>query len=93
MGLRVFDQYSILHFAVGVVAYFWSVSLFVVIMAHILFEFIENTQVGMDIINTYFIGWWPGGKTHPDSLLNRTSDTIFTGIGWLVSYQLDKMYK
>jgi hypothetical protein len=93
MGLRLLDQYSILHFAVGVVAYFWSISLFTLMVIHILFEFVENTTVGMNFINTYFLQWWPGGKTHPDSLLNRASDTIFTGIGWLVSYQLDKMYK
>lgn len=93
MGLRVFDQYSLLHFAVGVVAYFWSFSFFIVIVAHILFEFIENTPVGMNFINTYFTVWWPGGKTHPDNLLNKTSDTIFTGLGWIVAHQLDRIYK
>jgi hypothetical protein len=93
MGLRAFDQYSLLHFAVGVLAYFWSISFFITIVIHILFEFIENTPVGMNLINTYFLEWWPGGKTHPDNLLNSTSDTIFTGIGWLVSYHLDKIYK
>lgn len=93
MGLRAFDQYSLLHFAVGVVAFFWSFSFFIVIVAHILFEFIENTPVGMNFINTYFTRYWPGGKTHPDNLLNRTSDTIFTGFGWLLAYHLDKIYK
>lgn len=93
MGLTIFDQYSLLHFAVGVLAYFWSISFFTIIIIHILFEFIENTPIGMNIINTYFIGWWPGGKTHPDNLLNRISDTIFTGLGWIVSYQLDEKYK
>jgi hypothetical protein len=93
MGLRIFDQYSLLHFAVGVVAYFWSISFFIVIIVHILFEFIENTPVGMNFINTCFTQWWPGGKTHPDNLLNRTTDTIFTGLGWLIAYQLDKTYK
>jgi hypothetical protein len=93
MGLRFFDQYSILHFAVGIMAYFWSISLFITIIVHILFEFIENTPIGMQFINTYFIGWWPGGKTHPDNLLNRTSDVVFTGLGWGISYWLDMIYK
>jgi hypothetical protein len=92
MGLRFFDQFSILHFAVGVLAYFWSVSFLITIIVHILFEFIENTAIGMNLINTYFIGWWPGGKTHPDNLLNMTSDTIFSGIGWLASWWLDRVY-
>ena len=93
MGLRAFDKYSLLHFAVGVVAYFWSISFIMIIAIHIIFEYVENTSIGMNFINTYFKRWWPGGKTHPDNLLNMTSDTVFTGIGWLVSYQLDKMYK
>jgi hypothetical protein len=93
MGLRFFDQYSLLHFSVGVLAYFWSISFFITIMIHILFEFIENTPVGMNFINNYFLKWWPGGKTHPDNLLNRTSDTIFTGMGWIMAQQLDKAYK
>jgi hypothetical protein len=58
-----------------------------------LFEFIENTTVGMNFINKYFSVWWPGGKTHPDNLLNKTSDTVFTALGWIVSYKLDLMYK
>lgn len=93
MGFRFIDQYSILHFSVGVLAYFWSISFLTIIAIHILFEFIENTPIGMDIINTYFIGWWPGGKTHPDNLLNKISDTLFTGIGWIISYRLDLLYK
>lgn len=92
MGLIFFDQYSILHFATGVIAYFWSISFLTILIIHILFEYIENTQIGMNFINIYFIGWWPGGKTHADNLLNRVSDTLFTGLGWLVSYQLDRLY-
>jgi hypothetical protein len=93
MGLRAFDQYSLLHFAVGVIAYFWSVSFLIVIVIHILFEFIENTPVGMNLINTYFTKWWPGGKTYPDNLLNKTTDTVFTGLGWLVAKKLDIIYR
>jgi hypothetical protein len=92
MGLRVFDQYSLLHFATGIIAYFWSLSLFITIIIHILFEFIENTNIGMNLINTYFLQWWPGGKTHPDNLLNRTSDTFFTGLGWIIAYKLNSIY-
>ena len=93
MGRTWFDQYSLLHLAVGIVAYFWSISLFMTILIHILFEIIENTQFGMNLINTYFKYWWPGGKSYPDSLLNNTTDTIFTGIGWLLDYKLDIIYK
>lgn len=91
MGVRLFDQYSILHFAVGVIAYFWDISFFTIIVLHIFFEIVENTPVGMNIINTYFTRW-PGGKPYPDNLQNSISDTIFAGIGWVISYKLDRMY-
>ena len=93
MGFKAFDQYSLLHFSMGVVAYFWSISLFVLIVIHIVFEYVENTQWGMNIINTYFIRWWPGGKPYPDNLLNQASDVVFSVIGWLVAYYLDGVYR
>ena len=92
MGLKAFDQYSLLHFSMGVVAYFWSISLVALLVIHIVFEYIENTQWGMNIINTYFIRWWPGGKPYPDNVLNQTSDVVCSAIGWLVSYYLDGLY-
>jgi hypothetical protein len=92
MGLRIFDQYSILHLAVGIIAYFWSISFIVLIVIHIIFEYVENTQWGMKIINTYFKRWWPGGKTHPDNIINQISDIVFSGIGWLIANYVDKVY-
>ena len=47
----------------------------------------------MEFINTYFKRWWPGGKTHADNIINRTSDVIFGAIGWITSYYLDQLYK
>lgn len=44
MGLRIFDQYSILHFAVGVIAYFWSIPFITIIIIHILFEYVEDRK-------------------------------------------------
>jgi hypothetical protein len=92
MGNKWIDQYSLLHFSVGVVAYFWSMSFIVLILLHTLFEFVENTKVGMNFINTYFTRRWPGGKEFSDSLENRISDTLFSGAGWICSYLLDKKY-
>ena len=89
MGVKLLDQYSLLHFSMGVVAYFWSISFFLLIVIHIIFEYIENTPWGMNIINTYFIRWWPGGKPYPDNLLNQTSDIVCSAIGWAVAYYVD----
>ena len=51
MGHQLFDQYTYLHFAVGVIAYFWNISLVYWFVLHSIFEFVENTQMGVNIIN------------------------------------------
>ena len=84
MGQYVIDQYSLLHFSVGVLSYFWGVSFYITMMLHILFELFENTTWGMRFINTW-IPFWPGGKNHADSLVNNISDILFTGLGWIIS--------
>jgi hypothetical protein len=89
MGLGFMDQYSLLHFAVGVIFYFWGFSLFYGTLIHVLFEYLENTTRGMAFINDY-LGWWPGGKPYADSVLNSFGDSVFFVIGFLVAKYLDK---
>lgn len=88
MGKYFADQFSLLHFAVGIVVYFWGVPLIAWIGLHILFELIENSEWGMNIINNWFF-IWPGGKPYPDSALNITGDTLFAALGWLLAYYID----
>jgi len=90
MGAQIFDQYTYLHFAVGIIAYFWNISLLYWIVLHIIFEFVENTQMGINIINKYLV-FWPGGKPKPDSIMNRLGDTIGAIIGWVSAYYLDQL--
>ena len=54
MGLLFADQYSILHFSVGSVAYFWNINFIPALFLHTVFELTENTQMGMKLINDYF---------------------------------------
>lgn len=89
MGLKLFDQYTYLHFAVGITAYFFNISIVSWVVVHSLFEIIENTNIGIHIINTY-LKLWPGGKPYQDSFINSIGDTIGTIIGWLSAYLLDK---
>lgn len=89
MGTHLFDQYTLLHFAVGVLAYFWGISLINTLIIHTVFELIENTDIGMKFINTYFKGLWPGGKPYSDTLTNSVGDTIGVMVGWLLAYYLD----
>ena len=91
MGKYFFDQYSLLHYASGIVAYFWGISFKTWLIIHTLFEYIENTSFGIKFINTY-LTFWPGGKPKADSVINSyVGDTIFAAIGWLCAYYLDKM--
>lgn len=81
MGTTLLDEYSLLHFAVGVVARHWAVGFWLFLIAHTIFEFAENTVPGMRFINTY-LKLWPGGKSAPDNLLNQFGDTVAGVAGW-----------
>tara|TARA_B100000686_G_C16759324_1_gene957624 strand:+ start:1280 stop:1582 length:303 start_codon:yes stop_codon:yes gene_type:complete len=90
MGHKLFDQYTYLHFAVGIVIYYWHISLRDFIILHTIFEIFENTQMGMDLINKYIV-FWPGGKYKSDTIINMTGDTLGAILGWLSAYFLDQL--
>lgn len=90
MGGTLLDQYSLLHFATGVVAYFWGISFMTNLVLHTLFELIENTALGMWVINNV-VRVWPGGKPHPDSTRNMLGDTAANIAGWLLAAWLDSV--
>ena len=95
MGTKIFDQYTLLHFATGVIAYFWGLSLPLFFVIHTAFEILENTKQGINFINRYFT-FWPGGKPQANHIINRIGDTIGAISGWYLSYLLDhygKKYK
>ena len=89
MGKHFADQYSLLHFAVGVVAYFFGFSMTNFNLIHIIFELVENTGVGMKFINVYFKNVWPGGKPEADALVNSFGDVIFGALGWWFASVVD----
>jgi hypothetical protein len=89
MGYQFLDQYTYLHFAVGVVVYFWNISLLQWVVLHSLFEFLENTQTGIHLINRFV--FWPGGKPNSDSLINILGDTVGAILGWVSAYYLDNL--
>ena len=92
MGQTFIDKYSLLHFAVGIIAYFFYIPLPVWIIIHILFEFVENTEYGIYFNNKYFKWFWPGGKDEPDNVINSVGDTVFAILGWVVAYALDYVW-
>ena len=44
MGLKIFDQYTYLHFASGIIADFFNISILTWFVIHSLFEIIENNS-------------------------------------------------
>ena len=88
MGKYIFDQYFLLHFASGVIAYFWGLPFKYWFMIHLFFEYIENTQFGMNTISKTF-KMWPGGKNKPDFIINRIGDQMGACFGWYAAYYLD----
>ena len=79
-----------LHFAVGIVVYYWDISFKNWIIIHSLFELLENTKIGVNFINKYLI-FWPGGKPKPDAIINILGDTFGAILGWLSARSLDKL--
>ncbi len=90
MGIKLVDQYTYLHFATGIISYFFGIPLILWFVLHTIFELTENTSFGMYLINTYF-KFWPGGKPKSDSIINIIGDTIGTLLGWISAYGIDKV--
>ena len=82
MGYYFIDKYSLLHFGVGILWNYIGLDLISLIILHTLFELVENTKIGIRFINNY-LTIWPGGKEHPDSIVNSVSDIIFSVLGWI----------
>jgi len=53
MGNYLADQYSLLHFATGVIAFFWNVPFLLSVIIHALFEYAENSAAGVAFINKH----------------------------------------
>ena len=87
MGKQLLDQYSLLHYSSGVVAYFWNIPFSIWFIIHFGFELGENTDQGMKFINSFKL--WPGGKPHKDSWLNILGDNVSAMLGWICARQLD----
>jgi len=91
MGQQFLDQFSLLHFSVGAVAYFWGIDLVQLLVAHTAFEVVENTEPGIKVINKISI--WPGGEHSKDSLTNIVGDTVAASAGWTLAWKIDENQK
>ncbi len=95
MGNQLFDQFSLLHASVGVIAFFWKIPLWLGLFVHALFEWVENTEWGVWFLNEYIIkpGWftWPGGKYGADAVVNQMGDNIAFVVGWVLAFYINRL--
>ncbi len=91
MGKYLLDQYSLLHYAVGVVAFFLDIRLSIALAIHIVFEVAENSTRVAAFLNT--LPFWPGGKAASDSLLNTTTDNVVFVLGWFTAWGANALAK
>jgi hypothetical protein len=87
MGEYFTDNFSILHFATGIIFYYFGISFTNSFILHLLFEAIENQDFAMEIITK--TGWWPGGKDKADSVINSIGDQFYFSLGWFIASKLD----
>lgn len=90
MGRYLFDQYALLHFSVGVIAYFWGLTFRDWSCVHMFFEIIENTEFGIYFINNWLF-FWPGGKPEADRCINILGDNLAGFAGWIVAQYVDTL--
>ena len=87
-----FDQFSCLHLASGITAYFWGLSLKKWIFYHIAFSIFENSSLGISLSKKYLSNF-RAYKMGPDSLKNLIGDTIGALLGWLLAYSMEQLAK
>jgi hypothetical protein len=86
MGHLFIDNYSLLHFGSGIIAYYLGFSFITWFILHALFEVSENLLFRS--INKIEI--WPGRKPIPDTFMNSVGDQLLTMIGWCIGYLVNK---
>ena len=92
MGLKFMDRFSLLHFASGIIANFFNLSIVQWLVLHTVFEIVENSRCGVYFIDRYLF-FWPGGKNRSDSVVNSVGDTFFGMFGWFVANIINEYYK
>jgi hypothetical protein len=89
MGISFTDKFSLLHVANGIVAYFWGIPILVWFILNVLYECVENSSLGMTIINKIKI--WPGGKPKADTLVNSIGDQFYCLLGWMAAWCIGQL--
>ncbi len=92
MDQYAFDEYSVVHFAIGVLTYQSGFSFVTLAIVYSIFKIFSNVSLGMYVIDTYITPLL-GYKLFPESFKNIGTDLAMCLLGWLVGYlALNKEY-
>lgn len=86
--ISFFDQYSLAHFAFGIIVYYVGLTFEQWFWLHLIFELIENGQISREIAHKYIPKFGFESATQ-DTIINSIGDQIFAMAGWLTGYFVD----
>jgi hypothetical protein len=85
MDQYAFDEYSIVHFAIGVLTFQAGFSFVTLAILYAIFKIFSNMSLGMYVIDKYFTPFI-GYKLYPESFKNIGTDLALCFIGWIFGY-------
>ena len=85
MDQYAFDEYSIVHFAIGVLTFQAGFSFVTLAIVYAIFKIFSNMSLGMYVIDTYVTPLL-GYKLFPESFKNIGSDLGMCFLGWLIGF-------
>jgi hypothetical protein len=86
-GDALFSQYSLLHFAMGLIIFFTKVPLLLATLAYTAFLLVHHSEEGSRFMSK-FVPMWPGGKRSED-YLPILGDILAFDAGWLAASAAD----
>ena len=83
---NLLDQYSLFHFAIGIIFYFFGISLPFLLLKYTIFIILENTKNGIKFMNKY-MKFWPDKKK--DDVIGSIRNLFLAFFGWYSSKLLN----
>lgn len=81
------DQFSYLHFASGITAYFFGFKLKNWMLLHLAFDIFDNSNWGIQFVQKY-VSFLKQPRYGSDPPLNIIVDNIISVLGWVSAYYL-----
>ena len=87
---KIIDRNTYLHFAAGIIAYYWGFTLIDWLILHILLDLFQRTKLGKKVTKIFARIWPEPSDLSSETYLNVLGDSAFAVLGWVSAYLLDK---